>query len=225
MSKRWVLADVETTGLKPTDRVVEVAWMEIDSDFRIIRQDASIIDPLCPIPAATSAVHGITNKDVFGKPTLDEYMNIVLGGHLSHGDMVFVAHNAGFDYQFLSPYLPEGIPQLCTVRLARRLYPDLENHKLGTIVYALDLDVERERFHSADGDMAILLALLGRVHEDFGHSLGEMLDLANAPVTVTHMPFGAHKGKPLSELPAGYIKWLKSLENLDRDLRVAIEAL
>src|SRR5574340_1080303 len=187
MGKRWILADVETTGLKPTDRVVEVAWMEIDSDFRIIRQDASIIDPLCPIPAATSAVHGITNKDVFGKPTLDEYMSIVLNGYLSHGDMVFVAHNAGFDYQFLSPHMPEGIPQLCTVRLARRLYPDLENHKLGTIVYALDL--------------------------------------ANAPVTVTHMPFGAHKGKPLSELPAGYIKWLKSLENLDRDLRVAIEAL
>lgn len=225
MSKRWILADVETTGLKPTDRVVEVAWMEITSDFEIIRQDASLIDPLIPIPAATSAVHGITNKDVFGMPTLDEYMNVVLACYLSHGDMVFCAHNSAFDHQFLGAYLPEGIPQLCTVRLTRRLYPELENHKLGTLVYALDLDVERERFHSADGDMAILLALLGRVHEDFGHSLEEMLELANAPITVTRMPFGAHKGKLLTELPGGYIKWLKSLENLDRDLRVAIESL
>src|SRR5574340_1240025 len=47
-------------------------------------------------------------------------------------------------------------------------------------------------------NMAILLALLGRVHEDFGYSLDEVLDLASAPVTVTHMRFGAHKDKGVS---------------------------
>ena len=222
MSKRWVLADTETTGLAVTDRVVEVAWMEIDDGFNILGQGQSLIDPGIPIPAGASAVHGITNKDVIGAPGLADYMATT---NLNHGEMVFVAHNAAFDFKFLHMYLPEGTQQLCTVRLARKLWPDADNHKLATLVYALELDVEKERFHSADGDMAVLLALLGRAHEEFGHSLEDMLAIAQRIDPITKMPFGAHKGKLLKDLPKSYIKWLLGLDNLERDLRAAIESL
>lgn len=222
MGKRWVLADVETTGLTANDKVVEVAWMEIDDYFEVIGKGHSLIDPGCPIPAATSAVHGITNRDVVGCPDLDTYMATT---DLNCGDMVFVAHNAKFDFQFLGRFLPEGTPQLCTVKLARKLWPNVDNHKLGTLVYALDLEVQKDRFHSADGDMAVLLALLGKANEEFGLGLEEMLEIVSQREVITHMTFGKHKGLPLKDLPRSYVKWLLGLENLDSDLRVALQAL
>lgn len=222
----YLLADTETTGVGTSDRVVEVAWMVIDDNFNILDEGASLINPLMPIPAGASAVHGITNRDVADAPTIQTYFDDILGGKLGYGDFIFVAHNSAFDYRYLSPYLAEGTPQMCTLRLARKLYPDVDNHKLGTLVYALELEVDKDRFHSADGDMAVLMAMLGKMSEDFGYTLWDLFELANTPIQMTKMTFGKHKGTPLKDLPASYASWLlNKTENLDPDLRASLTAL
>jgi hypothetical protein len=38
------------------------------------------------------------------------------------------------------------------------------------------------------------------------------------------MPFGKHKGRPISALPTGYLCWLTTLEDLKWYLREAVEA-
>jgi Putative quorum-sensing-regulated virulence factor len=38
------------------------------------------------------------------------------------------------------------------------------------------------------------------------------------------MPFGRHKGRPISALPTGYLCWLTTLEDLKWHLREAVEA-
>jgi hypothetical protein len=38
------------------------------------------------------------------------------------------------------------------------------------------------------------------------------------------MPFGLHKGKRLSSVPADYLRWLLGLKNLKPELRRAVEA-
>lgn len=222
---QYLLADVETTGVGTSDRVVEVAWAIIDDDFNFLDEGHSLINPLMPIPAGASAVHGIVNKDVVDAPTIEQYFGEILGNKLGAQDVVFVAHNAPFDYRYLSPYLPEGTPQMCTLRLARKLYPDVDNHKLGTLVYALGLEVDKSRFHSADGDMAVLTAMLGKMSEDFGYTLWDLFELANTPIQMTKMTFGKHKGTPLKELPTSYVSWLLKLDNLDPDLRASLLAL
>ena len=223
---QYLLADVETTGVSTTDRVVEVAWAILSEDFDILDEGYSLINPLMPIPAGASAVHHIVNKDVADAPTIDQYFGDVLGNRLGSMDVVLVAHNSAFDYRYLSPYLPEGTPQMCTLRLARKLYPDLDNHKLGTIVYALELDVKKDRFHSADGDMAVLSALLGKMSEDFGYTLWDLFELANTPIQMTKIGFGKHKGTPLKNLPHSYVDWLlNKADNLDPDLRASLLAL
>jgi exodeoxyribonuclease X len=222
----YLLADTETTGVGTSDRVVEVAWMVIDDAFNILDEGASLINPLMPIPAGASAVHGITNKDVVDAPTITQYFDDILGGKLGYGDFIFVAHNAQFDYRYLSPFLAEGTPQMCTLRLARKLYPDVDNHKLGTLVYALELEVDKDRFHSADVDMAVLMAMLGKMSEDFGYTLWDLFELANTPIQMTKMTFGKHKGTPLKDLPASYASWLlNKTDNLDPDLRASLTAL
>lgn len=219
---QYFLADCETTGVSPSDRIVEVAWLITNEDFQILDEGHSLINPQRPIPAGASAVHGITMKDVEGAPTADEYFYDVLGNKLSGLDAIFTAHNAPFDMRYFGPYLPDSTPQMCTLRLARKLYPDVDNHKLGTLVYALELDVDKSRFHSADGDMIILMSLLGKMTEDFGYTLWDLFEAANTPIQMTKMTFGKHKGMPLKDLPSNYVTWLLKLDNLDPDLRASL---
>lgn len=219
---QYFLADCETTGVSPSDRMVEVAWLLMNEDFKILDEGHSLINPERPIPAGASAVHGITMKDVESAPTADEYFYDVLGNKLGSVDAIFTAHNAPFDMRYLGPYLPDATPQMCTLRLARKLYPDVDNHKLGTLVYALGLDVDKSRFHSADGDMIILMSLLGKMTEDFGYTLWDLFEAANTPIQMTKMTFGKHKGTPLKDLPPSYVTWLLKLDNLDPDLRASL---
>ena len=37
------------------------------------------------------------------------------------------------------------------------------------------------------------------------------------------MPFGKHKGKPVSEVPADYLDWAIATNRLDAELRAAVE--
>lgn len=219
---QYLLADTETTGVSPSDGIVEVAWLLISDDFEVLDEGHSLINPQRPIPAGASAIHGITMKDVADAPTADEYFYDVLGNKLGSVDAIFTAHNAPFDMRYFGPYLPDTTPQMCTLRLARKLYPSVDNHKLATLVYALELDVDKDRFHSADGDMIILMSLLGKMTEDHGYTLWDLFEMANTPIQMTTMTFGKHKGVPLKDLPASYVSWLLKLDNLDPDLRASL---
>ena len=222
---RWTLADTETTGIKGTDKVCEVAWCEIDEDFNTLREGMSLINPEMPIHYAASAVNGITDAMVANAPTLDEYMDSA-GNPLYGDDVVMVAHNAQFDFRFLKPHMSEGAQTLCTLKCARIIYPDAQNHKQGTLAAMLGIEVPREKAHSADGDLAVLAQLLRRMCADAGTDLAGLMEIQRRRPQIKNMPFGKHKGKPLAELPFDYVYWLThKCENLDADLRASLEAL
>jgi DNA polymerase-3 subunit epsilon len=78
---------------------------------------------------------------------------------------VMVAHNAGFDRRFLDMELAQvgyarQQPFLCSMRIARRLYQNAPNHKLGTLVKYAKVPVTGT-FHRAlaDAEMTALLWL------------------------------------------------------------------
>ena len=79
---RWLIADVETTGVRTEDRVVEIAWIEVDNDLNIVDEVHSLIDPEMPIPAAASGVHHITDAMVADAPTISQFFEIVRGRNL-----------------------------------------------------------------------------------------------------------------------------------------------
>lgn len=220
---RWIFADVETTGVRPTDRVVEIAWIEVDDNLEILSQVSSLINPLMPIPAGASAVHGISNRDVAEAPTLAQFMDF-MGNPLGHGEVCLIAHHASFDARYIGPHLPQPFHQLCTLRLARRFWPDADNHKLQTLRFMLDL--AGGRAHSAEGDLIPLVDLVRVMMQQTGYSLYELMELSGMPLPVTKMPWGTHKGTALYQLPASYINWLLTKAvNVDSDLRAALEAL
>jgi DNA polymerase-3 subunit epsilon len=120
---------------------------EVESVF------STLVDPQIPIPAGASAVNGITNEMVAGKPKIEDLL-----APLAEfcGDDLMVAHNAAFDFQFLlsdfkkhEMRTPSGIV-LCSYLMAKKVYPGLANYKLGTLVQ--HLSIESSEFHRAEAD-------------------------------------------------------------------------
>ena len=98
--------------------------------FRLIRPPDNLYS------AFNIAIHGIRPDDTETAPSFAE----LWPGLAPHfGDTLMVAHNARFDAGVLRGTLGyygihEAAPDfLCTVALARRIWPELPNHKLPTV--------------------------------------------------------------------------------------------
>lgn len=60
LSHRPVFLDTETTGLNPTDEIIEISIVDHDGTLLL----ETLVKPSRLIPAEATAIHGITNADV-----------------------------------------------------------------------------------------------------------------------------------------------------------------
>jgi len=223
--QRILIADTETTGFSTTkDGICEISFLEVDEELTEVLRFEKLINPGVPISPSASAVNGITDEDVKNCPSMEEALK---GFGSDYFDDVFLlAHNSPFDRRFLKKFWTIN-GDFCTLKAARYLYPQAENHKLGTLRYWLKLDTDTEDrkdalAHSALGDVLVTLALLKRMIKDSGKTLPQLHDLICKPKKITTMSFGKFKGMKLRALPKNYVKWLLTLEKLDDDLRTAL---
>lgn len=117
-TERAVVLDTETTGMDPeADHVIElglVAFDYVPSTGEIVRVAGiydSLEDPQVPIPAESTAIHGITDDMVRGQRIDDAAVEKLL-----QGARWVVAHNAAFDRPFIERRLPvfESLPWVCS---------------------------------------------------------------------------------------------------------------
>lgn len=72
LDKPLVFFDIETTGVGiSSDKIVEIAYLRIDKDGTVKKNDI-FLDPEIEIPAEATAVHNISNETVKNKPTFKE---------------------------------------------------------------------------------------------------------------------------------------------------------
>jgi len=220
--------DTETTGLDArTDAVVELAWAIMRGDGTVLSSNSTLINPGRPIPADASRVHGIFDRDVVHAPTLEQAVE-------KHSDLYApvlpaVCHNAAFDSVLLrrSQRLADGNPRfLCTLRLAENVVPGCESYRLEFLRSYLGLDagVDGVAAHRAASDMATTCFLLKHLIDcylaaGYPDDIEELFSVAS----IQRMPFGKHRGKLLSEVPADYIDWLLG-RDIDDELRSALRA-
>ncbi len=167
-SLRFAVVDVETTGGRPGhgDRITEIAIVRVH-DGEIIDVFETLVNPECPIPPMITQITRITSEMVRSKPVFASIAHEVaerLAGH------IFVAHNASFDWRFVSHEVFRGTGQaldgttLCTVRLARKILPQLPRRNLDSVANHYAVEIPAEARHRAAGDAIatakILLALL-----------------------------------------------------------------
>ena len=153
-SLEYAIVDVETTGGSWSygHRITEIAAVRVRGDGTILDEYRSLVNPERPIPAVISALTNISWDMVRDAPRFAEVapdVARVLGG------AVFVAHNAPFDWRFVSAELQRaGVPlsgrTLCTVRMARKLVPELRSRSLDSLIYFFNIPIEAR--HRAYGD-------------------------------------------------------------------------
>jgi DNA polymerase-3 subunit epsilon len=132
-SQRYVVFDLESTGLKPTagDGLLAIGAVRL-RDAEVVGRFETLVDPGRPIPPAGIAYHGITEEKVRGAPGPAAAIAAFLD--FAGGD-VLVAHNAGFDRTLLfmeehrgAPAVPN--PFLCSLVVSRWLDPQEADHSL-----------------------------------------------------------------------------------------------
>ena len=168
----YVVVDVETTGGSSAHghRVTEFAAVCVSFDGTVIDEYSSLVNPDRSIPPFISALTNITGDMVRDAP---RFRDIAAEVERMLAGRVFVAHNAAFDWRFTCHELERArgvaplAPVLCTVRLARRVLPELGARSLDALTYYFGL--ENTARHRAGGDArvtaAILARMLGRLEE------------------------------------------------------------
>ena len=216
LSRPIVFIDLETTGVNlATDRIVEIALVKI-SPQREKQVKHKLINPQMPIPAASSAIHGITNDAVKDAPTFKEVAN-ELKQFIGDADLSGFNSNR-FDIPLLvEEFLRAGIDfDVCGRRMVdvQTIYHMNERRTLAA-AYKFYCEKELVDAHSAEADATATWEILesqllkydhlGRTVDTILQFTGEekMVDFARRFVfenDVEVFNFGKHKGKPVCDV-------------------------
>jgi DNA polymerase-3 subunit epsilon len=150
----YAVVDLETTGTRcyGGDRITEVAAV-IVRDGRVADVFETLVNPQRPIPSFITQLTNITWEMVKDAPTfatVEPQLLEFVSGH------VFAAHNANFDWRFLSTEVLRASGQqlvgrrVCTVRLARKILPQLPRRSLDYVAGYYGVEISAR--HRAAGD-------------------------------------------------------------------------
>ena len=137
MTDKFAVIDFETSGLSPHqgDRAIEIGVALFDGE-RVIDTYQSLMNPGVEVPYFIEDLTGISQEMVDDSPASTTVMREV---RQIIGDLPIVAHNASFDKRFMDSELRRIRTRLanefiCSLRVARRVYPAAPNPKLATLV-------------------------------------------------------------------------------------------
>ena len=170
-SLSYVVVDVETTGTSPWsgDRITEIAAIVV-RDGVVAERFETLVNPERSIPPMITNLTQINWEMVKDAPRFRDICEQVVGVLQGH---VFVAHNADFDWRFVTAEVQRATGQrlsgrrLCTVRLARRVLPQLRSRRLDSVAHYYGVEIMAR--HRAAGDAVatahVLLRLLDEARE------------------------------------------------------------
>jgi DNA polymerase-3 subunit epsilon len=164
----YVVVDTETTGGRAwgADRITEIAAVVVRNG-EIVELFETLINPQRSIPYFVTQLTNITWDMVKDAPTFDRVAPDVL--RVLEGN-VFVAHNAMFDWRFVTSEVSRATGRrlagrrLCTVKMARKVLPQLSRRGLDHI--SRYYGVENHARHRAGGDAVATAKCLIRMLSD-----------------------------------------------------------
>lgn len=223
-----VVLDTETTGTGDDDKVIEFACTSLIDSPQLIclmSDEITVADARFsadrPISLGAMAVHHILDEDLQG-------LRPFSGLDVSKGIQFIIGHNIDFDWRMMGR---PAVKRICTLALARSLWPDIESHSLTAMVYHVSTNKQLARdaskgAHSAKADINMLLdfllpeilfKLIPRVNT--WTDLWQISEDARIPKV---MPFGKHQGVPMGDVPGDYKRWLLKQPDVDPYLALAL---
>lgn len=194
MLPEYVVLDLETTGLsKHYHKITEIGAVKV-RDNKIIERFEQLVNPEVLIPSFITGLTGIDNEMVKDMPTIGE----VLPSFIDFvGNDIIVGHNIGFDYGFINESIFRHMDtylfneRLCTIKLAKRLIPDLTTRKLSALCNYFEID--NPNAHRAMADVIstnrVFMRFQAMLHNNGITELEDILKFQKAPVPkINYMP-------------------------------------
>src|SRR5690606_16541647 len=222
-----IILDTETHTLN--GQPIEIAYAPVAIvDHKISMDKSRLFDQLysCdePISFAAMAVHHILESDMDGQPHYSSFK-------LPQETTYIIGHNIDYDIRAIEKcgVNTTHIKAICTLALARHVWPDAEAHNISALIYMITRGSGRARemirkAHRADMDIILTANILMHiVHHLKISSIDELYEASEEARIPRTINFGKHRGTAIAELPADYVQWLLRQEELDPYLRKALE--
>ena len=223
-----IILDTETHTLNGLP--IEIAYAPIQiADSQLSLDRNQIFDQLYSIgdgkiSYASMAVHHILESDLIGQPNFSAFQ-------LPKETQYIIGHNIDYDIRAIQQCGVDTshIKAICTLALARSVWPNAEAHNISALIYMISKGSEKARemlkgAHRADADIIltanILMHIIYHLKIQTLEELFEASEEARIPKTIN---FGKHRGSTIADLPADYVQWLLRQEDLDPYLRKALE--
>ena len=222
-----IILDTETHTLN--GQPIEIAYAPIQiHDGKLTLDKSQIFDQLYrvdePISYAAMAVHHILESELVDQPHYTSFS-------LPQDTTYIIGHNIDYDIRALEKCGVDTskIKAICTLALARLVWPDAEAHNISALIYMITKGSAKARdmikkAHRADMDI-ILTAniLMHEIHHLKIQTIEELYTASEDARIPRTINFGKHRGTAITDLPADYMQWLLRQEDLDPYLRKAIE--
>jgi len=138
----FCVLDVETTGLSArNNRVIEIGIVKV-TNLKVVDKYTTLVNPGCDIPYFITQFTGIANRDVANSPGFNDVAEKI---EEFIGNSVISGHNLSFDegflrYEFIrSGFEPLSNLNVCTLKLARKIFPTLKSKSLASVTTHLGI--------------------------------------------------------------------------------------
>ncbi len=222
----FVCVDCESTGLDPKeDRIIEVAAIRFTIAGNIA-EFQSLVKPVIPIPAESTAIHHITDDMVQGQPGVKEILPQLIA---FLRDDIIVGHGIKYDLELITAEARRvGLdcpdltlrPNFDTLRMAR-IYGDSPTNSLRQLGEHFNLATEGA--HRAMNDVTMNVGVFRYLAERYS-STEELFQILSKPIRMKIMPLGKHKGRRIKdEVPIEYLRWMAN-KSFDEDLLFSVRS-
>ncbi len=179
--EQYIVIDIETTGFSPIyDEIIEIAAIKVENGLTT-NTFSTLVKPTHAINDFISALTGITNDMLSTAPALEDVLPLFIE---FIGDNTLLGHNVNFDINFLYDNIENilGMPLknsfIDTMRIFRKLYPELSHHRL--IDLASNYGIDRALAHRSLADCQITYDCFKKMIEEISQkyvSLQYFIDL------------------------------------------------
>lgn len=182
---RFVVVDLETTGLRPgRSAICEIGAVRVEA-LLPAGTFHTLVDPGGPIPPVIAGITGIQDRDLQGAPRPAAAVESFLA--FAGERAVLVAHNARFDLAFLDREVELltgrrlAAPVVDTVGLARKLLAGrIPRVGLASLAHFFGTSVQpcHRALPDAQATAEILVALVGLAQERGARTVSDLVELA-----------------------------------------------
>jgi len=155
----FAIIDIETTGGQAFENSITEIAIVLHNGVEMEGKYETLVNPLMPIQKYVQSLTGITDAMVAQAPL---FKSIAPNVFNLLKDRVFVAHNVSFDYSYVKHQLQRAgfildVPKVCTINLAKKIFPGLPKYGLESI--SKEFNLNHNDKHRAAGDALVTAEL------------------------------------------------------------------